>query len=79
MGETVLIAEKGLRAIVEVFYPDTGRLVRLPLVDVGPGTSGPARTAIADLTVAATAFLQELTEQDIKKLDNIKVRARIVA
>jgi hypothetical protein len=71
--------DKGLRAVVEVLFPDTGRLARLPLVDVGPGTTGPAKTAIADLTVAATAFLQRLTEKDIKKLDNIKVRARVVA
>jgi hypothetical protein len=71
--------EKGLRAIVEVYFPDTSRLVRLPLVDVGPGTTGPAKTAVADLTVAATAFLQKLTERDIKKLDNIRVHARIVA
>jgi hypothetical protein len=70
---------KGLRAVVEVFFPATGRLARLPLVDVGPGTTGPAKTAIADLTVAAAAFLQRLTERDIKKLDNIKVQARIVA
>ena len=71
--------EKGLRAIVEVFFPKTGRLARLPLVDVGPGTTGPAKTAIADLTVAAAAFLQTLTEKDMKKLDNIEVSARIVA
>lgn len=71
--------EKGLRAIVEVFFPSSGRLVRLPLVDVGPGTTGPAKTAIADLTVAATAFLQRLTEDDIKKLDNIQVQVRILA
>ena len=71
--------DKGLHAIVEVFFPHSGRLVRLPLVDVGPGTTGPAKTAVADLTVAATAFLQKLTEDDIKKLDNIQVHARIVA
>jgi hypothetical protein len=71
--------DKGLRAVVEVFFPGTGRLVRLPLVDIGPGNSGAARTAVADLTVAAAAFLQELTEKDIKKLDNIVVQARIIA
>jgi hypothetical protein len=64
---------------VEVFFPATGRLARLPIVDVGPGTAGPAKTAIADLTVAAAAFLRKLTEKDIKKLDDIQVRARIVA
>jgi hypothetical protein len=62
-----------------VFFSDTGRLARLPVVDVGPGTVGPAKTAIADLTVAAAAFLQRLNEKDISKLNNITVRARIVA
>jgi hypothetical protein len=73
------LSDKGARAIVEVFFPDTGRLVRLPLVDIGPANSGPAKTAVADLTVAATAFLQRLTEKDIKKLDNIVVQARVIA
>jgi hypothetical protein len=71
--------DKGLHAIVEVFFPTTGRLARLPLVDIGPGTTGAAKTAIADLTVSATAFLQTRTEKEIKKLDNIAVQARIVA
>jgi ABC-type methionine transport system permease subunit len=62
-----------------VFFPDTGRLVRLPLVDIGPGNSGAAKTAVADLTVAATAFLQRFTEKDIRKLDNIIVQARVIA
>jgi hypothetical protein len=73
------LSEKGARAIVEVFFPDTGRLVRLPLVDIGPGNSGAAKTAVADLTVAATAFLQRFTEKDIRKLDNIIVQARVIA
>ena len=71
--------DKGLRAVVEVFFPGTGRLARLPLVDIGPGNTGAARTAVADLTVAAAAFLQQLTEKDIKKLDNIVVQARVIA
>jgi hypothetical protein len=71
--------DKGLRAVVEVFFPDTGRLARLPLVDIGPGNAGVARTAVADLTVAASAFLQRLTEDDIRKLDNINVQARVIA
>jgi hypothetical protein len=66
--------EKGLRAVVEVFFAKTGRLVRLPIVDVGPRTD-----AIIDLTVAASAFLQKLTEDDFKKLGNIPIQARIVA
>ena len=73
--------EKGVRAKVEVFFPDTGKLVRLPLVDVGPAVS---INAVADLTVAATVFLQNLTEDEVAKpnagnIDNIKVQARIVA
>jgi len=71
--------DKGLRALLEVFFPDTGRLARLPLVDIGPSNVGAARTAVADLTVAATAFLQRLTEDDIQKLDNINVQARVIA
>ncbi len=71
--------EKGLQAIVEVFFPETKRLARLPLVDIGPGNTGAARTAVADLTVAATAFLQGRTEEEIRKLDNIIVHARVLA
>jgi hypothetical protein len=78
-NQVVQPTDKGLHAIVEVFFPATGRLARLPLVDIGPGTTGPAKTAIADLTVSATAFLQTRTEKEIKKLDNIVVQARIVA
>jgi hypothetical protein len=77
-GNVLHPTEKGLNAIVEVFFPQTGRLARLPLVDIGPGTTGAARTAIADITVAATAFLQKLTEDQIDDLDNIHVHARIV-
>ncbi len=73
------LSDKGARAIVEVFFPDTGRMVRLPLVDIGPANTGPAKTAVADLTVAATAFLQRFTEKDIRKLDNIIVQARVIA
>jgi peptidoglycan hydrolase-like protein with peptidoglycan-binding domain len=72
--------QKGVDAKVEIFFPDTGKLVRLPLVDVGPAVS---INAIADLTVAASVFLQNLTEDEVAKpnagnLDNIKVQARIV-
>jgi len=74
-------SEKGLRARVEVFFPEIRRLVRLPLVDEGPG---PRINAIADLTVAATVFLQKLTEDEVTKkdsgrIDNIEVEARIIA
>jgi hypothetical protein len=81
-ADGVLIpTEKGLRARVEVFFASTRRLVRLPLVDVGPS---PSINAIADLTVAATVFLQKLTEDELTKpgsgnIDNIAVSARIIA
>lgn len=73
--------DKGLKARVEVFFPTTKRLVRLPLVDVGPS---PGINAIADLTVAASVFLQKLTEEEVTKkdsgnIDNIQVRAHIIA
>jgi hypothetical protein len=65
----------GLRAVVEVFFKDTKRLIRAPIVDEGPGEG---INAIADLTVAASAFLQNLTEEDYSKLDNIAVDLRII-
>jgi hypothetical protein len=49
------------------------------LSDIGPGATGAARTAVADLTVAASAFLPGLTEKDIRKRDNIIVQARVIA
>ncbi|WP_333823334.1 hypothetical protein [Pinisolibacter sp.] len=69
--------ERGLTTLVEVYYPKTRRLARLPLVDVGPGSAGGAATAVADLTVAATAFLQKRSEDDISKLANINVVIRV--
>lgn len=66
---------KGLSARVEVFFAKTGRRALLPLVDVGPS---PTAHAEADLTVAATAFLQNMTEEQFKLLDNITVQMRVV-
>lgn len=71
----VTATDKGLSALVEVFFPDTGRLAKLPLVDIGPG---PSTHAAADLTVAASCFLQKLTEDQIRNLDNIQVQMRVV-
>ncbi len=71
----VTATDKGLTALVEVFFPDTARLVKLPLVDIGPS---PATHAAADLTVAASCFLQKLTEDQIRNLDNIQVQMRII-
>ena len=67
--------DKGRSALVEVFFQKTGRLIRVPIVDVGPG----AKKRVIDITVAATAFLQNIPEDDIEKLDNIPIQARIVA
>ena len=71
---TRAITAKGRRAMVEVFFAQTKRMVRLPLVDVGPG---PAIQAVIDLTVAATAFLQNKNEGD--SLKNVQVICRIIA
>lgn len=73
---------KGLAAMVEVYFPATKRLARLPLVDVGPG---PTINAVIDLTVAATAFLQAKLETGQNEtgskgsLANIDVVCRLVA
>jgi hypothetical protein len=75
IDEVLHVTDKGLRALVEVYFPSTRRLVRLPLVDQGPGET---IKAVADLTVAASAFLQKMTEDDLKNLDNIQVQARIM-
>ena len=66
---------KGLTARVEGFFPTTGRKALLPLVDVGPR---PDLNAVADITVAATAFLQGKTEEQLASLDNIQVKLRVV-
>lgn len=65
----------GLRAIVEIYFSKTRQLLRAPIVDEGPTER---IDAIADLTVAASAFLQNLTEQDYAQLDNISVDLRIL-
>ena len=70
--------DKGRAALVEVFFPNTGRLVRLPLVDVGPR---PSINAIADLTVAATCFLQKKTddEQEVGQYRGESANHRLVS
>jgi len=48
--------EKRLRAMIEVFFPDKKRMVRVPLVDVGPGEHAPSGAEV-DLTWACDQFL----------------------
>jgi peptidoglycan hydrolase-like protein with peptidoglycan-binding domain len=74
-GGVLRATAAGLTARVEVFFPLTSRRALLPLVDVGPA---PRTRAAADLTVAATAFLQGKTEDDLRRLENITVRMRVV-
>src|SRR5215475_13371467 len=49
--------EQRLHALIEVFFPHSRRLVRVPLVDVGPGEHA-ASGAEVDLTLACDQFLQ---------------------
>ncbi len=67
---------KGLQAMVEVYNPKKRRLVRVPIVDIGPAKSTGRPT---DLTVAAAAFLQDEEELKAKgyKMANIQVQIRI--
>ncbi len=76
-GSTWKVLGAGLVALVEVYCPATRRLARLPLVDVGPGSSSDAK---ADLTVAAAAWLLDDFEEKAKgyRLANLKVEIRIV-
>jgi hypothetical protein len=47
--------EKRLTALIEVFHPSTKRMVRVPLVDIGPGETIRAEV---DLTWACDQFLK---------------------
>jgi hypothetical protein len=47
---------KRLSAMIEVFFPYKRRLVRVPLVDVGPGENAPSGAEV-DLTWACDQFL----------------------
>ncbi len=64
-------------ALIEVYYPKTRRLARVPIVDVGPKAS---LNRPADLTVAVAAFLHNSQEEKAKayKLSNIQVLLRLV-
>jgi hypothetical protein len=76
-GNSLVKTAKSHTAMVEIYYPAKRRLLRAPIVDVGPkeGLNRPA-----DLSVAAAAFLQDKPEQSAKgyKLANLQVELRIV-
>jgi hypothetical protein len=49
--------EKRLRALIEVYNPASKRMVRVPLVDLGPGEHAPSGAEV-DLTSACDQFLK---------------------
>jgi hypothetical protein len=59
--------EKRLRALIEVFFPTSRRMVRVPLVDIGPGEHAPSHAEV-DLTLACDQFLKT------QGLDNVDYR-----
>jgi hypothetical protein len=54
---------KRLGALADIYFPAKKRMVRVPLVDVGPGESIPAEV---DLTWAADQFLGTQGQADVK-------------
>lgn len=54
---------KRLGALADVYFPAKQRMVRVPLVDVGPGECIPAEV---DLTWAADQFLGTQGQADVK-------------
>jgi hypothetical protein len=75
-GNDFHATSRGLQALIDVYNKVERRLLRAPIVDVGPGRS---TGRPIDLTVAAAAFLQDEPEEKAKgnKLDNIQVAIRI--
>ena len=49
--------DKRLRALIEVHFRNSRRMVRVPLVDVGPGEHAPSHAEV-DLTLACDQFLK---------------------
>ena len=49
--------DKRLKALIEVYFSRTRRMVRVPLVDIGPGEHA-ASHAEVDLTLACDQFLR---------------------
>jgi hypothetical protein len=48
--------DKRLKALIEVYFKKTEKMVRVPLVDVGPGENAPSHAEV-DLTLACDRFL----------------------
>ena len=48
--------DRRLRALIEVFFDRSRRVVRVPLVDIGPGENAPSHAEV-DLTLACDKFL----------------------
>jgi hypothetical protein len=48
---------KRLGAMIEIFFPDKKRMVRVPLVDIGPSETAPSHAEV-DLTWACDQFLR---------------------
>ncbi len=76
-GKTLSRTPRSHTALIEVYFPKLKRMVRAPIVDVGP--KGSVKRP-ADLTVAVAAFLQDEPEEKAKgyKLKNIPVQLRVV-
>lgn len=76
-GKFLRKTDKSETALVEIYFPRLKRMVRAPIVDVGPN---PRLKRPADLSVAAAAFLQDEPEEKAKgyRLDNMQVQLRIV-
>lgn len=49
--------EKRLRALIEVYFAKSRRMVRVPLVDIGPSEHLPSGAEV-DLTMACDQFLK---------------------
>ena len=49
--------DKRLDAMIEVFFRSSRRMVRVPLVDIGPGEQAPSHAEV-DLTLACDQFLK---------------------
>lgn len=55
-GEQWKSNDKRLRALIDVYFKKTRKMVRVPLVDVGPGEHAPSHAEV-DLTLACDRFL----------------------
>jgi hypothetical protein len=56
-GENWRHNPKRLDALIEVYFKKSRRMVRVPLVDIGPGENAPSHAEV-DLTFACDQFLR---------------------